>query len=68
MAQVETTNQFENLEVEDGEKDADNQLTLVEIVTDQRSPTPNPTSAGKILNPVALVFNTNPVGTRATKE
>lgn len=67
MTQVQTTNQFELLEVDDGENDADNQLALMENVDEQRSPTPNTTTAGKSLNPNAPGFIPNPAGTRVTK-
>lgn len=65
--QVQTSNKYTALEVEEGEKDGNNQLALVGDTIVTRSPGTNPKSTGK-LNPAAAVFNQKFPGIEATKE
>nr|XP_016495963.1 PREDICTED: probable serine/threonine-protein kinase tsuA [Nicotiana tabacum] len=58
---VQTTNKFAALEVEEGEKERNNQLSLVEITATQRSPRTKPSDTGG-LNPAAVVFTLTPTG------
>lgn len=56
VQQVQTANKFAILEVEEGEKNKNNQLVLIEESNEQRSPIHYPKATGS-LNPATAVFS-----------
>lgn len=66
VQQVQTNNKFAILELEEGQKEADDQLALVEEVNENQSLKPTPKSTGK-LNPVDAVYIPASTGNRSSK-
>lgn len=58
---VQKTNKFASLEVEEGEKERNSQLVMVETTITQGSPTTKSSDSGR-LNPVDVVFTPTPIG------